>query len=219
MAGLLLSRLHRMRALIRRVGRNPLALSFAAATVLWAGLLVVGFTILLRYEHRAGPDVEAPSRWPAGVPLLRAPDRATVVLFAHPDCPCSRASLNELGRLLAGLRERPVVRVAFVRPPDAADGWEAGDLWDTAAAMAGVTAITIDADTARRFGARVSGTTVVYAGDGRLLFSGGITGSRGHEGDNAGRAAVDAVIRRPLSVETPLHTPTFGCYLVSASEL
>ena len=41
----------------------------------------------------------------------------------------------------------------------------------------------------QRFGAETSGQTLLYDRDGRLLFSGGTTGSRGHDGDNAGFAS------------------------------
>jgi hypothetical protein len=48
-----------------------------------------------------------------------------------------------------------------------------------------------------------------------LIFSGGLTGSRGHAGDNAGRASVIAL----LDHGTPSRrsTSVFGCSLFSRS--
>jgi hypothetical protein len=67
-----------------------------------------------------------------------------------------------------------------------------------------------DAREARVFGARVSGQTLLYATDARLLFAGGIICERGHPGDNDGAAAIAAAaLRRP----TLTRTPVFGCLL------
>ena len=60
------------------------------------------------------------------------------------------------------------------------------------------------------FGAFTSGQVFLYGTSGELLFSGGITGSRGHEGDNAGRDAVESLLDRR---NAPAHTPVFGCSL------
>jgi hypothetical protein len=52
----------------------------------------------------------------------------------------------------------------------------------------------------------------LYAPTGKLLFSGGITASRGHEGDNVGRSAIVSFI---LNGHAPVnHTPVFGCSLL-----
>ena len=45
-----------------------------------------------------------------------------------------------------------------------------------------------------RFGSATSGQTLLYDGDGALRFSGGITGSRSHAGDNAGRRSLVALL-------------------------
>ncbi len=63
---------------------------------------------------------------------------------------------------------------------------------------------------ARRFGAMTSGYVVVYDAGGHLAFSGGITGSRGHVGDNVGRRQVLAVLHGDST--QPTHA-VFGCAL------
>lgn len=65
---------------------------------------------------------------------------------------------------------------------------------------------------AREFGATTSGCVLLYDAHERLRFRGGITPSRGHQGDSAGRAAVLAVLAgdEPARRETPI----FGCPLV-----
>jgi hypothetical protein len=54
---------------------------------------------------------------------------------------------------------------------------------------------------------------VLYGTDGRLLFRGGITGARGHEGDSAGRDAVVALISGGVS-SAAVSTPVFGCQIL-----
>ena len=70
-----------------------------------------------------------------------------------------------------------------------------------------------DGQEARLFHAVTSGQTVLYDSQGRLLFSGGITASRGHSGDNAGRSAIVSLV----NAEVPDRTETlvFGCPLFS----
>jgi hypothetical protein len=64
---------------------------------------------------------------------------------------------------------------------------------------------------AARFGATTSGHVLLYDRGGRLRFSGGITASRGHVGDNAGRAALLGLL---IHGETERErTPVFGCPL------
>ena len=59
--------------------------------------------------------------------------------------------------------------------------------------------------------ASTSGQTLLFDRDGDLIFSGGITGGRGHSGDNAGR---DAIVSLVESGESTLdETPVFGCSL------
>lgn len=68
---------------------------------------------------------------------------------------------------------------------------------------------------AKRFGATTSGTVLLYDSEGKLLFQGGVTGSRGHEGDNYG---LDE-LRRALTARLPGEDkerirgalPVFGC--------
>ena len=64
---------------------------------------------------------------------------------------------------------------------------------------------------ATRFGALTSGHVLLYGADAALLFSGGITASRGHVGENPGRSAIVTL----LSGQRPERgrTPTFGCLL------
>jgi hypothetical protein len=95
---------------------------------------------------------------------------------------------------------------------DQLDGWEKSDTWRKAAAIPGV-AVAPDDDgvEARRFGATASGHTVVYDRAGHLLFQGGITSARGHEGGNVGRDRILSLVTRGSADRRD--SPTFGCEL------
>ena len=103
-------------------------------------------------------------------------------------------------------------RVLFYQPKSESVEWVRTDLWRSAAAIPGVE-VLVDPENAiaARFGAFTSGQTLLFDRDGRLMFRGGITASRGHSGDNPGRDVVLALLQGP---KAPLQaTPDFGCSL------
>jgi hypothetical protein len=78
-----------------------------------------------------------------------------------------------------------------VRPHGTPDGWDDTDLRRSAAEIPGVTVMSdLDEAEADLFSAQASGQTMLYDASGKLLFSGGITASRGHSGDNAGSSSI-----------------------------
>jgi hypothetical protein len=78
--------------------------------------------------------------------------------------------------------------VIFLKP-EHSSGWDNTYLERSAAAIPGVTVLPVfEGIEARRFGAKTSGHTLLFDRNGRRLFSGGITQSRGHDGENAGDA-------------------------------
>jgi hypothetical protein len=182
------------------------------ATV-WFGSAATGLWLLWAYENKPGASAHVMVQWPADSGLAHHTDRPTLVMLVHPQCVCSRASLTELAEILARADSRPKTYVLFLKPRGFADGWEQTDTWRAAAALPDVTVVRDDGGaTAARFGAVTSGQTFLYDAGGRLVFSGGITGSRGHAGDNAGRASVVAILNQRESVLARV-TRVFGCSL------
>lgn len=180
--------------------------------LVWLAAVGTGLAWLARYDNRPGPAARAPAAWPAGSGLTRDPGRPTLVMLAHPRCACTRASLAELREVMTRALARPRAYVVFIRPGGVADDWERTDLWQTASAIPDVTVWRDDdGREAARFGAATSGTTFVYAPDGRLLFSGGTTGARGHAGDNLGRATILALLNHEPQDRDA--SPVFGCPL------
>ncbi len=71
-----------------------------------------------------------------------------------------------------------------------------GSLWDAAERIPEVKVVAdVEGQIAKRFGAETSGTAALYNESGRLIFFGGITGARGHEGDNAGEHALQRLLQ------------------------
>jgi len=179
----------------------------------WAIAVLIGMGGMLRYQMTPGAVPQAaPARWPSGVDITRDVHRATLVMMLHPQCPCSRASLHELTELMSRTDGRLDAHVLFIEPANAPANWLKSDLWDQAKAIPNVSiAIDKDGKDARLFGATTSGQVAVYDAGGTMRFDGGITGGRGHEGDNAGYLAILSLIRDGAS---PINaTPVYGCSL------
>jgi hypothetical protein len=120
-----------------------------------------------------------------------------------------------LAWVTARARGKAEVYVLFVAPEGAPAAWEHTSYWPSARAIPGV---QVRADLGgvetRRFGATTSGHVILYDPRGHLLYRGGITVGRGHEGDNPGRRAVVAYLQGERAEAARL--PVFGCPLLDA---
>ena len=184
-----------------------------AMVATWAVAISFGMLILLRYSNSPGPAVTNPATWPVDSRILLDSNRPTLVMFAHPRCPCTQASLGELERLVANCRGQLSVQMWFVKPPGTDADWTNSALWHRAVAIPGVTAhCDENGIEAQRFHAETSGHTMLYDPRGNLLFQGGITSARGHEGDNLGRSAVESILQHKLF--RLVRTPVYGCSLL-----
>ena len=184
---------------------------------LWLTVVVAGLLWLASYENRPGPGAAAPPRWPVQSRIDRDPAGPTLLLFAHPLCDCTRASLAELAEIMARASPVPRAYVVFVDPGGLPGGWETSENLRAASLIHGaLTSIDRNGLEARRFGAHTSGQVLLYAVDGRLAFSGGITRARGHEGDSVGRASVLALLSRAHA--DAAQSPVFGCSLLGSTD-
>lgn len=182
-------------------------IAFAGAVaVLWVGLVSLAVAHFWRIDATPG--------MPASPPRSVNPpvDSSTVLLFLHPQCPCSRATLSELSRVAARVTRPVKYHVYFVVANPGDRGWQHSPLYAQAARLPDA---AIEADAlgvqAQRYGVHTSGQLIVYGADGALAFSGGITPSRGHEGDNAGKDRLLGVLNATSS-RMP-EAPVYGCRL------
>lgn len=185
-----------------------------------AALILVGVSIaavvgvgraLWAYETTPGDPGDTAARWPSAAPLVLAHDAPTLVVMIHPRCPCTDASLAELAEVLAehpGPRVHVVVRV--YRPEDRVSA-----LVERARALPNASVVFDEGELGATFGPLTSGHVLLYAADGALIFSGGITLARGELGDNPGRRALEAAI---ADAAGPGVAPVFGCPLAGDTD-
>ncbi|MEZ6044668.1 MAG: hypothetical protein R3C11_03610 [Planctomycetaceae bacterium] len=163
--------------------------------LLWTTGIAYALLVMWEYEMTPGEQTTAPANWPVQTGITFDHSRPNLLLFAHPRCPCTRATLEELSKLVTQCQDGVAVEVWFYVPENSTRDWLQTDLWESAMAIPGVEVqADINGVEAKRFHARTSGSAVLYDSNGSLLFQGGITASRGHVGDNSGRSAIQELI-------------------------
>lgn len=181
----------------------------ACLLIAWGVSVAIGMAAMVKYSSTPGRIATPPLDWPRRAASQPAAPKATLLVFIHPQCPCSRSTLEELAHIM--LRRNQVeARVYFWEPAGVA--WPKTDLYQSASRIPGVRVLSDpDGAIAQQFGARTSGQSLLYNAAGRLVFSGGITAERGHAGENDGEDSIIAL----LDGGAPLHrtAPVFGCAL------
>jgi hypothetical protein len=181
--------------------------------ILWLVLILACLCSLLSYQAQAGKQAEPPLTWPGH---LSPGESFTLLLFVHPGCPCTRASLRQLERLTA--KEWPGLKTyaVFSTPQGVEPDFHQTDLWRFAVRIPGVTAwLDTDGRVSQEFGCFTSGQALLYDREGLLKFSGGVTDSRGHEGDSVGIEAITGHLKNQEGVPS---TEVYGCPLFSDGE-
>lgn len=186
-------------------GANRRLLSLTAVSLLWVTGIAWGFRAAWIHDTTAGVAAahavsNSKTEWPQ------------LLVFIHPDCPCSRATLAELMRIKSDTGAKLQLTIYFVEP----DGWvqdpATADLWDLAAAIPDAKIVTDSrAKFARMYDAHTSGQVLLFDAQGAVRFSGGVTIARGHAGDNAGsQIIITFVISGQISAAS---SPVYGCSL------
>lgn len=177
-------------------------------------LLIVGaaFATILNFQTARGPARLGPEAWPPNTTLFLDPDRDTLVMFAHPKCPWTRASVEELSRLLSRCPGKISAQICFLQPAKFPDVWSQSELRRAAAAIPGVTVSDdLAGAQAQLFGVDTSGCVLLYNPAGRLLFKGGLVGPRGAADDTRAKAILAITAGNELKL---VQTPAYGCSLV-----
>lgn len=181
-----------------------------AVAALWGWGLCCGLPLLHVYSLTPGD----PAAKPETAAMIPPADQPRVMMFAHPRCPCTAASLEELARIAARFGDRATMEVWFYRPADADAAWTDGKNCRAAAEIPGVRVYwDIDGDVGRRFGASTSGHVVMFNRSGQQCFHGGITPARGHNGINEGRRSIERYLAGGSDGQPMEAFPVFGCSL------
>lgn len=199
-----------MAPLMNRFSRYPRTL-IGAMLCTWLLAVSIGLKLLNGYAAVPGRPSAPPMTWPESSRLDRVPRQPVLLLFAHPQCPCTRATLEELDGIMAHVNGQVTAYVLFLRPPTASARWAESALYRKAARIPGVRIVVDNGAEAGRFHVATSGAAVLYDELGHLVFHGGITSARGHAGMNAGRATLQqSILRGAPGCES---TAVFGCAL------
>lgn len=187
--------------------------SWGIGLLMWSVAILYGFNRLYLYEAGAGKMIsQVPAVWPAGSRLQAPGTQPLLLMFAHPQCPCTRASIHELEKMMAPLYGHMQAVVLFERPSGFTEAQVKDSLWKSAEKIPGVSVLMDEGNKeSELFRSYTSGETYLYAAGGKLLFHGGITSARGHEGDNAGSQTVQDWVLKGKTVMKETHV--FGCSL------
>ena len=166
--------------------RDPLLVLF------WLAIICSAWVFAADFEKRPVALEPTLTSWPPESLICKKTGQDSkqtgpkLLMFVHPNCPCSQASIAELAKFLS--RNKFLDSYAVFIVPDNVDGsWLESKNWSEAQKIPGLQCFAdYRATESRLFHARGSGETFLFAGDGRLLFHGGITAARGHQGANTG---------------------------------
>ncbi len=175
---------------------NKKNLILSLIVILWLSAIGYGFSILLHYQFKANSEVTGIESWPNNSKLKLDPRLDTLLIFVHPHCPCSRASVAELNKLLTSFHQKLHTIVIFSKPKSKDDVWLKSDLWTKAESLPGaIIYVDDDNEEAKKFMTNTSGEVLLFKSNGTLVYHGGITGSRGHEGDNKGKTLISNYLK------------------------
>ncbi len=195
-----------------KIGRQRVSLR--AVVTGWLALMTAMLLYLSSYAAKPGAKGAPQDVWPRESALALDAERPTLVVFVHPHCPCSQASVSELERLAARTQRAARMYAVAVTAKGLPDNWKESALVTRLRQIPEAEFRVDDSGVeARRFGAETSGAVYLFGADGRRLFEGGVTAARAHEGDNAGLLAVEDVLngRVPRTRETAVYgCPLFG---------
>jgi hypothetical protein len=179
--------------------------------VAWVGCGVAGFGLLQNYAATAGASRPPRPEVDARIAAHRRPERALIALAVHPLCPCTEASLSELGDLLARSMGRCDAVILEYQPTTPQKHWPVGAPMRELGGVRVPVLVDHGGTLAAALGAHTSGHAVFIDATGVIRFHGGLTLARGHRGR---AAAQDAILAALSGATLPIApAPVFGCAL------
>ena len=176
--------------------RQPMpSAGLVAMTTAWALVVSSGLLGFAIYMNTPGTPARVPDQWPVASKLQLHDELPTLVYFVHPHCACTRVSTGELEPVLVRNQQGCYLQSVIVQPRDADRTWSETQLVEDLKQLPG-SSVRMDPNgtETRRFGVSTSGHVLVYSTQGKLLFSGGVTASRGQAGDNWGKSTLDGIL-------------------------
>jgi hypothetical protein len=183
-----------------------------AAILFWAVGSVGGYAYIFRYSSSPAVLDEPAKLWPTKTGLERHAGSFDLVIAIHPQCPCTRASVAELNKLMQRWGGKVHAQALVYKPFQFSDLWADSDVTQRLAEVPNTTVHRdLDGSQAAGFGLSVSGQVLLYDPQGKLCFDGGLTAFRGHEGDSVGQEELLALVAgRAHGTQV---SKVFGCSL------
>jgi len=178
---------------------------------------LVGLVVLADYSSRPGNPGEMSKKVAAGQSLPEQPTAARskqVLVFYHPKCSCTVATARNLLKLIPKTRgDYRVVAFAYC-PKNQPASWIESRCTTEFRDIPGLE-LKLDrgGKSSQHFGVEVSGHVLVYDSEGNLIFDGGLTPYRAHEGDC--RATYHLVDCLNSEANQLTSWPVFGCKLTN----
>jgi len=66
----------------------------------WGLTVAIGTATMIKYSSTPGRIATPPVDWPRHTQFQPASPKATLLVFVHPQCSCSRATLEELATIM-----------------------------------------------------------------------------------------------------------------------
>ena len=183
------------------------------------GIIVSGSVKILDYSNRPGESGDVPERILKLNELENAlsPSAPTLLLFLHPHCPCTKATIKNLDSVLNTSPDTVNFYAVAFCPLDETEQWVQSPIMNTLIEdLDAKVIIDHGSEISSAFGIKCSGHILLYSDRGELQFDGGITSSRGHEGYCLPQNDLQKILSN--DAEQPVHWPVFGCPLVRALE-
>lgn len=135
-----------------------------------------------------------------------------LILFVHPRCPDTMATVRQLRNTLFNNKKQVSVRMVVLCPRGCSDSWYETPLLEEANRIPGLE-IVLDYGgvLTKKYGVISSGTMLVYDQKSLLTFQGGITPASGHEGKCPGQRSLEQSLAGQLP--DARQTLVFGCQL------
>lgn len=214
-------------------------LTLVLSIVAWVLAAVGAFGYINYYSTRPGAVGSLPLANEIRS-FVHGTEKSVVVAFIHPKCKCSDATVDELSDLMSTLpvEKKPKVLVLFYYPQEEAAKWATESALYKKVIARNDWQMTLDqgGKQAYAWGALTSGHIIYVDEQGEVQFSGGITESRGHRGENLGKIDLKKAILKlenenivveksanenanaEVSQRAIAAEPTFGCAMHSGKE-
>jgi hypothetical protein len=178
----------------------------------WVACIAAAFAYLNRYSSIPGAAFDPKQSAGEFLASVRQPGRPVILVAVHPRCPCTDATLAELGDLLARSDGRCDAVMLEFQPLNPTSDWPKPATNQTLGGVPVRIITDTEGQLAEKIGAHTSGHLVLVDATGAIRFRGGLTLSRGHRGRSP---AQDAILATIMGREPALNkAPVFGCALL-----